>query len=201
MAERWFFALWPDPATAKVLAARARPLIPPGARAAHPLDLHLTLRFLGELSPDALRAAQSVGAGVRAAPLSLSLDQAGCFPRAAVLWCGPTRAPEALLALVTQLEQGLASQGFVPETRPYRPHLTLARRFHGRAARDWGPAVTWEARELVLAHGCPGQLPRYVAARRWPLAVAPRESDCPQMNAKNANKIKLLTSAPSPPPG
>ena len=171
VAERWFFALWPNPAAAKVLAAQARPLIPPGARAAHPLDLHLTLRFLGELSPDALGAAQWVGEGVKAAPLRLSVDRTGCFPRAAVLWCGPTQAPLALLELVTQLEQGLAAQGFVPEARPYRPHLTLARQFHGRAPLDWGPAVTWEARELVLAHGCPGQVPRYVAARRWPLAV------------------------------
>jgi 2'-5' RNA ligase len=53
VAERWFFGLWPDPATAQTLAAQARSLIPPGARAAHPLDLHLTLRFLGELSPAA----------------------------------------------------------------------------------------------------------------------------------------------------
>ena len=169
MAERWFFGLWPDPATAKVLTARARPLLPPGARAAHPLDLHLTLRFLGELSPDALRAAQLVGDAVRAEPFGLRFDQAGYFARAAVLWCGPTQAPTALLALVTQLEQGLAAQGFIPETRPYRPHLTLARKFRGGTVGEWGPAVDWEARELVLARGCAGQVPRYVAARRWAL--------------------------------
>ena len=170
MAERWFFALWPDPATAEALAARAAPLIPPGARPPHALDLHLTLRFLGALTPTQLRAAERVGDLVRAAPFSLRIDQAGCFPRAAVLWCGPTEVPSALLDLVSALEQGLIAQGFVPEPRPYRSHLTLARRFRGTPG-DWGPAVAWEARELVLARGRAGQVPRYAAARRWVLGV------------------------------
>lgn len=171
MAERWFFGLWPDPATGEALAAQARPLITRGARAAHPLDIHLTLRFLGELSPEAFRAAALVGDAVQAGGIRLCIDRAGWFPRARVLWCAPTQAPEALFDLVARLEQALAAQGFPPEARPYRPHLTLARRFRAEGPLVWGEPVVWEAGDFVLARGLEGQVPRYAAARRWPLAI------------------------------
>ena len=171
MAERWFFGLWPDPATGETLAAQARPLIPPGSRAAHPLDLHLTLRFLGELDPEARRAAEAVGDAVQAGPFRLRIDRAGWFPRARVFWCAPTQAPDALLGLVAQLEQGLTAHGFTPEPRPYRPHLTLARKFRGSTELVWGDPVEWETREFILARGLDGQVPRYAAARRWPLST------------------------------
>jgi 2'-5' RNA ligase len=171
MVERWFFGLWPDPATATVLAAQARPLIPHGARAAHPLDIHLTLRFLGALSPEALHAAVSIGDALQAGGFRLRIDRAGCFPRARVLWCAPSQAPDALFDLVARLEQTLAAHGFPPETRPYRPHLTLARKFRMEGPLVWNEPVIWEASEFVLARGLAGQSPRYAATRRWPLVM------------------------------
>ena len=171
MTERWFFALWPDPETAGALATQARPLLTRAARAAHPLDIHLTLRFLGELSPEALRAAARVGDALQAGGSRLRIDRAGWFPRARVLWCAPTRAPEALCDLVARLEQALAAHGFPPEARPYRPHLTLARQFRAEGPLVWGEPVVWEAGDFVLARGLEGQVPRYAAVRRWPLAI------------------------------
>jgi len=172
MPERWFFGLWPDPATAHALAAQARPLIPPGARPAHPLDLHLTLHFLGELTPERVQAAHLAADAVRAQPFALRMDQAGSFPRARVLWCAPRQTPAALFDLVARLESALAAQGFAPEARALRAHLTLARKFRGPAALEWGPPVDWEAQAFVLAHGRDGQVPRYAAVCRWPLGAA-----------------------------
>lgn len=172
MAERWFFGLWPDPMTGAALAAQARPLIPPSSRAAHPLDLHLTLRFLGELSPEALLATASVGGALQARGFSLCIDRAGWFPRARVLWCAPSQAPDALFDLVTRLEQALVAHGFPPETRPFRPHLTLARNFRMDGPLFWDEPVTLEANEFVLARGLEGQAPRYAAARRWSLIMS-----------------------------
>lgn len=171
MAERWFFGLWPDPLTGAALAARARPLIPPSSRAAHPLDLHLTLRFLGELDPEALRAAEAVGDAVQAGHFRLRIDRVGWFPRSRVLWCAPSQAPDALCDLVARLEQALTAHGLPPETRPYRPHLTLARKFRLEGPLVWDEPVLWEASEFVLARGLAGQVPRYAAARRWPLVM------------------------------
>ena len=171
MSERWFFALWPDPGTAATLAARARSLLTRGARAAHPLDIHLTLRFLGELSPEALSTAAAVGDALHAARFRLCIDRAGWFPRPRVLWCAPTRAPNALFDLAARLEQALATHGFPPEARPYRPHLTLARKFRAEEPLVWEAPVTWDACDFVLARGLEGQPPRYAAARRWPLGM------------------------------
>ena len=170
MPERWFFGLWPDPATARALAAQARPLIPYGARPAHPLDLHLTLHFLGGLTPERVQAAHLAADAVWTQPFALRMDQAGSFPRARVLWCAPSRAPATLFALVARLESALAAQGFAPEARPFRAHLTLARKFRGPATLDFGPPVDWAASEFVLARGRDGQVPRYTAVCRWPLS-------------------------------
>ena len=157
---------------ARVLAAGARGLIPAAARAAHPLDIHLTLRFLGPLDPERVQAAGAAADALRGAPCTLRLDQAGGFPRARVLWCAPTRLPPALRDLAAGLEAALAARGFAPEPRPWRPHLTLARRFEGPPVLPWDLPVEWEVRELVLAYGRDGPPPRYVAARRWPLLPA-----------------------------
>lgn len=171
VSERWFFALWPAVGTARALATAGRGLIPPGARAAHPLDLHLTLRFLGDLSAERLAAAEQAGDTVSGRPFALRIDQAGSFPRARVLWCAPSLVPAGLLDLSAALEQALAAGGFAPEPRPFCPHLTLARKFRGPAVLPWGLSVDWEVHAFVLARGRDGLVPRYAAARRWPLTA------------------------------
>ena len=171
MPERWFFALWPDAAARAALAAGAGKLIPPGARAAHPQDLHLTLVFLGVLSPEALDAAVQAAESLRAGPLDLRIDQAGYFPRARILWCGSADPSSELLGLHGQLCRALADRGVFIESRPYRPHITLARKV-GRGPRQaWGPPVEWTSKELVLARGLDGHVPRYEQWRRWPLVA------------------------------
>jgi 2'-5' RNA ligase len=171
MSDRWFLALWPDAPARAALAAGAAGLIPPGARAADPRDLHLTLVFLGQLSTEALGAAVQAAGSVRAGPLVLRIDRAGYFPRARVLWCGPAEPRSELLGLHGQLSRALADRGIAIESRPYRPHITLARKV-GRAPRqDWYPPVEWISGELVLARGLEGRVPRYEQWRRWPLVA------------------------------
>lgn len=174
---RWFFALWPDAAARDSIARAAAPLIPRGARATHPLDLHLTLRFLGPLSDTDLAAAERTADALNAGPVPVRIDRIGHFARARVLWCGPAAPGPGLLELAGRLEQALGHQGFAPETRPFRPHITLARKVppgpHLAAAR-WGEAIDWTAGELILAAGLEREAPRYGARRRWCL----RQSGC-----------------------
>lgn len=173
MAERWFFALWPDAAAREGLVHGSLGIVPPGARPTHPRDLHLTLIFLGELAPGRLAAAVEAADRLRAAPPTLCIDRAGYFPRSRVLWCAPDRPPGELGTLHDGLERGLARSGIPCERRPYRPHITLARRVGRAPAPAWGCPVAWTARELVLARGLDGQVPRYLSWRRWLLAAAP----------------------------
>lgn len=172
MSARWFFALWPDETTRRILVERLRLWVPDGARAVHPLDLHLTLVFLGELDPDRLACAESVAGELTAAPIDLTLDCVGVFPRPQVLWYGPTRTPHILLDTVDALQRALCRCGMTPERRPYRAHMTLARRARALLPEVAVEPLAWQARDFVLAAGYPGALPRYRVRRRWPLGSA-----------------------------
>ncbi len=169
---RWFFALWPDAAARDSIVRSAAPLIPNGARATHPLDVHLTLRFLGPLTDDDLAAAERAADTLNAEPVTVRIDRIGHFARARVLWCGPAAPGPGLIELAGRLEKALGHQGFAPDTRPFRPHITLARKVppgpHLAGIR-WGEPIDWTAGELVLAAGLEREPPRYGARRRWPL--------------------------------
>ncbi len=104
-----------------------------------PANVHLTLRFLGEITEE---EAGPVAAALEAACLqgracSLELNRLGVFPNPknpGVIWAGPAAPPAALLSLEAGLSAGLEAAGFGAEarpdrpSRPFRPHLTLARR-------------------------------------------------------------------------
>lgn len=169
MAERWFFALWPDPLVAPILG-RLRLSSPSStARWAHPLDLHLTLVFIGELDPGRLACVEAAADAVSAPAFPVRIDRVDIFSHNRVLWCGPSEYPDALLRLVEGLQGQLESCGIRPERRPYRAHVTLARGFaQPLPSFAFGP-VEWTARDFALACGRSGEMPRYEIRRRWPL--------------------------------
>ncbi len=95
-------------------------------------QIHLTLKFLGDVPdaalPKVIDAASAVAG--RFAPMDLTVAGAGCFPphgAARVLWVGIASPPPELTACVEACEQAMAALGFPPENRPYHPHLTLGR--------------------------------------------------------------------------
>ena len=103
-----------------------------------PEGIHVTLKFLGEVSerrePELRSALGRAAAGSHALPLAI--DGFGAFPgfaRPRVIWAGLEPDP-ALEALQHRVEREFQPLGFAPEQRPFRPHLTL-----GRAARDARP--------------------------------------------------------------
>jgi RNA 2',3'-cyclic 3'-phosphodiesterase len=101
--------------------------------------LHLTLRFLGDISPlEKDRAAAAVAAAATGCPpFSLQAAGTGVFPgirRPRVLWAGLDGDVERLQRLAANLETALHAAGFPREKKPYRGHLTLGR-FKGAADR------------------------------------------------------------------
>ena len=97
-----------------------------------PAQVHLTLKFLGDIAPEAIDPiAQAMQHAVTTlTPFTLSIQGIGCFPNLArprVLWMGIHAPHDMLLQLHQRLETKLAALGFAPEERPFRPHLTLAR--------------------------------------------------------------------------
>jgi RNA 2',3'-cyclic 3'-phosphodiesterase len=97
----------------------------------NPKNLHLTLRFLGEISRPQIEtvclAVRSAAARVEAFPIHLS--GTGCFPsprRPRAFWIGVTEASD-VTRLFQAVEEELLCAGFPREARPFSPHLTLGR--------------------------------------------------------------------------
>ncbi len=94
--------------------------------------IHLTLRFLGECSPESVRrVADAARKAAESSPcFELAVGETGIFPdrrRPRVLWIGIRNPPDALFDLARLLEQSLERVGFAKETRPFRAHMTVAR--------------------------------------------------------------------------
>ena len=98
-------------------------------------NYHLTLVFLGETG----RAEEAAAALDRVEAPSFLLRSAapGCFAGRGgdIWWLGVEPLP-GLMAVQAQLEAALRNAGFSPETRPYRPHITLARRVRSPAGPE-----------------------------------------------------------------
>lgn len=96
-----------------------------------PDNLHLTLKFLGEIGDAAAGRIQEAMAAPFAEPVfDLELSDVGAFPPAGparVVWFGVRAGAEALVRLQTEVETRLRGFGLPPEDRPFRAHLTVAR--------------------------------------------------------------------------
>ena len=95
-------------------------------------NLHLTLKFLGDVDntevPDVCKVIHGICS--QHAPFHLDFAGTGGFPsleRPRILYAGINDASGTLTKIVTQLEASLAELGFKQEPRDYIPHLTLGR--------------------------------------------------------------------------
>jgi RNA 2',3'-cyclic 3'-phosphodiesterase len=107
---------------------RARPLAPE-ARWARPEGLHVTLKFIGEVSDQRVAAIKAALATVKAAPFGVTFANVGFFPNAKaprVFWIG-VEGGEALGRLAALIDRATHAAGVAKEERAYSPHLTLAR--------------------------------------------------------------------------
>jgi RNA 2',3'-cyclic 3'-phosphodiesterase len=168
---RLFFALWPPPDTAAVLAGWARDLHEhTGGRVTAEDTIHLTLAFLGDV--DAGKAAASARR-VRAAPFHLNVEVGRYWRHNKIVWVGPRGLPAALDQLVRQLHGALKEDGFALEERPFAAHITLIRKACAPGVLAGLPVADWPADEFVLMRSVPGGSgSRYEAVERFPLVRA-----------------------------
>jgi 2'-5' RNA ligase len=142
---------------------RARALAP-DARWARVEGLHVTLKFVGHVDDamvEKIKAALSV---IQAAPFEVRFEGVGFFPNpnaARVFWAG-VDGGDHLPRLASTIDAALERLGFPSETKPYHPHLTLART-SARPLRGLRPLMddpppqfgTMTAREFFLYQSQP----------------------------------------------
>jgi 2'-5' RNA ligase len=109
-----------------------------GARWQDDDQLHLTLRFIGEVDARAAEDVAAALATVHQPRFSIALEGVGAFgsrSRPNALWAG-VRPHDALAHLHRKVDQALMRAGLEPEGRAYLPHITLARFGRESSGRD-----------------------------------------------------------------
>src|ERR1035438_10143876 len=97
-----------------------------GLRWSTPETWHITLQFLGNTSTEQYSCVAARLQELHLPRFPIQLDSPGFFDRAGVFFSGVRLTP-ALLALQHGVTRAAEACGFVPESRPYQPHITLAR--------------------------------------------------------------------------
>jgi 2'-5' RNA ligase len=151
---RLFTALWPDPVVRAAIAQHQQAWAwPPHAAVVKPERLHLTLHFLGDVPAQCL---SGLAEGLHASfePFTLEFGDSEVWPNGVAV-LQPDRVPDALAMLHAAVGQAVAGLGVAVEARPYRPHVTLARR--ARGARPAQARLTWRVDDgYVLVQSLPG---------------------------------------------
>jgi 2'-5' RNA ligase len=156
---RTFVALLIPPAWIEYLARVERDL---GERMSglswvKPENMHITIRFLGDLGDSGVRrAGESVRRGADPHPaFRARLGGSGAFPsldRPRILWTGLAEGVDQAVALAKSVNRHLEQDGFGPPDKPFRPHITLARireRAQGvEAFRSYAPPPAPESAPL-----------------------------------------------------
>jgi len=172
---RLFFAVWPDAAARAALEklslqleARAGGRVVPGEK------IHLTLAFLGEVSPDRADDLVKAADKVREAPFEIALDRIGAFRRARVAWVGASEPAPGLIRVEAMLREALRARGFELEERPFTPHVTLIRKADKTLSREAIDPIAWRVEEIALVSSEPGG-GAYKTMARWPLRSPKRK--------------------------
>lgn len=148
---RAFFALVPDATVAgqfttlaQDVARRAR------GRAVAGDHVHVTLAFLGDVAAASIPDLVRIGDAMPRARAALAFDTLGSWRASGVAWIAPHGLPPQVLALHDALHRALVDAGFPLDTRPFRPHVTLARRCVHPVGRARCTPIRWQVDRLCL---------------------------------------------------
>ena len=164
--ERLFLALTLPPPVREALAGLAQPM--PGVTWTRPEQLHVTLRFLGDVPSDQIEHVMVRLAEIKVASFILPVEGLGTFPPKhppRIAWAGVGSGHPRLFQLRQRVDDALLATGLPIDVRMFHPHVTLA-----RCTEDAGvPLAQW-----LRAHR------EFLAPPFRPLAFArkPLESGC-----------------------
>jgi len=102
-------------------------------------NVHVTLKFLGNVPPEMLSKIGEVLSGLKFSPSTLELSGVGAFPsmsRITIIWVGIGTGAVEVENIYDQVEEGMSKLGFARETRRFSPHITIARVRTGRKREE-----------------------------------------------------------------
>jgi 2'-5' RNA ligase len=175
---RLFFALQPSAEQSEALLAQIAPslaaqqvsLIPPG-------NLHATLCFLGAVAREKLPALCEAAARVRSRGVSIHFDALEFWPKPKIVCATASeQCAASASALARTLSDAVVEAGFTPDIKPFRAHLTLARKVRVAQAaalafpQSLSPGFVVRCSEFALMESRRGEAGSiYSVVARWPL--------------------------------
>jgi 2'-5' RNA ligase len=115
-----------------------------------PANIHLTLAFLGDVSPGRAKRLAECARRAGGAGHTIALEEARYWKHNRVVWAGPRAIPPALGALAESLSRELTAADFPTETREFNAHVTLIRQARLPRTLPGLPTIAWQVNELLL---------------------------------------------------
>jgi 2'-5' RNA ligase len=174
-----FFALWPERVLQFALAEATRDVVlASGGRSVPPENFHVTLAFLGSVPEARLSNVMAIGAAVAAevGPMQITVGletlEYWKKPQVLCVTCPESSAVHLSggAALADTLKSKLSAAGFTPDLKPFRNHVTVARKVVHPTRSDSLHPVVWIFTEFALIeshtqiHGA-----RYSVLKSYPL--------------------------------
>lgn len=154
----------------------------PFQRWVHKEDYHVTLHFLGDCTEQKVEAVITAleNTPTLVSDFTLRIGRWGTFGRQnqpRILWANFVDVSSPLIQLHSHVTHLLTPIGFPPENRPYRPHITVARKYKLENFSEElldpfemnSPWIEWNVSEFVLYESQLGREPMYQVIARFPL--------------------------------
>ncbi len=140
-------------------------------RKVKPSNYHVTLSFLGNVDADEEAKLRKSCQDIWGKSFLLTFDRI-VFWRKPKILCLETEPVDAVLDLVRQINEKVEAAEIKTESRPYRPHITLARKASDNI--DLAVAkIDWTAQDFCLVESISQQGGvHYQVLQRWPLTTA-----------------------------
>ncbi len=173
--KRLFFALWPDDDIRNQLLVITRQIAEaePDVRLVKPSNLHVTLSFLGNVDEETEKRLIECCQDIVSDSFLLTFDRMTCWRKPRIL-CLLAKPVAEILDLVEQINRRAERVGIKTESRPYKPHITLARKASHPVALSF-EKIDWLARDFCLLESVTDENGvDYQVRCRWSLNPAKR---------------------------
>lgn len=155
-SQRLFIALWPEEELRKQIVN------PEGLEKITDLcqrtaidNIHMTLFFLGPVVRPSRACIERAMGDMRSKSFTLILDRLGYWSGPQILWLAPSHTPHQLISLREGIKPHLVRCDVMIDKRPYRPHITLARKVKKPPPKIKIDPLSWHVNQYSLMESLP----------------------------------------------
>ena len=165
---RLFFALWPDDETRHKLARFSQTVLMNDFKKIPPNNFHVTLVFIGNVNKAGESAIKDQVASISSEPFAIRFNQLSYWNKPKVVCLTSNLPPEPLLILSESLNAIVNHCGIETDSKPFNPHVTLARHVLSYVERECQPII-WQAESFCLVESSSNiDGVYYTVKEQWP---------------------------------